>query len=116
MSTQAIAPVEGGIELAQRKGHMAALAAAEHIMSIAPFVPENITTACRPWAASTPSLDIYFHHSAAAVEAFASALDVPVKREPRSGDHPKVHVSVEGEVLDIPVLIWTLVDAPEVTS
>lgn len=117
MSSDRTAPV--ALADAQRRGHMAALSAAEHVVSICPQLPDTVTITCTSWASGEPSVRLYFHQSVVGVEALAHELATPAATRPHSDDDPAPYTSLNAVVRGIPVHACTLGDGPadaEVTA
>lgn len=106
MTIETTAAPEPGTETAQRFGHMAALAAAEHIISSSPVLPTSVQVYCPVWA-TEPSLRLYFHDAPDAVRAFAEAFGGSVSVEENASD-AKVYTSAVGEVQKIRFEAWAL--------
>jgi hypothetical protein len=98
-------------EAAPRDSYMAALSAAEHIVSTAPAIPTHIRIE------DDGELDIYFHRSAQDVEKFAAAFGVVTSTRPHT-DKPgsDIYTSAHGRVNGVPFRVWTLFAAPAVTA
>ncbi|MBP8536125.1 hypothetical protein [Streptomyces sp. MK37H] len=94
----------------QRRGHIAALAVAEQIVTLSPIVPNDVTVTCHLFAPDTPSVDVYFHHSREGVEALAEALGGTVSTRPHRNEDPRPHVSASVVVSSVPVRVWSLLD------
>ncbi|PJN38956.1 hypothetical protein CG747_20640 [Streptomyces sp. CB02959] len=97
---------------AQRRGHMAALSAAEHIVSICPQAPDTVTVTCSPWAPEKPTVRLYFHRSEDGVKALARELTTETTTRPHSDDDPAPYTFVDTIVNGVPVHAWTLGDGP----
>ncbi|MEU1309429.1 hypothetical protein ABZ419_11115 [Streptomyces cinnamoneus] len=95
---------------AQRRGHMAALAASEHVGSVAPSLPMEITVRCAPWG-EPPEIRAFFYQSAEGVRALAQVLGFEVTTESRGQDGTELYVSATGSVRGIEFEAWTLVDS-----
>ncbi|MFD7101888.1 hypothetical protein [Streptomyces celluloflavus] len=117
MSTQITVPPDAAES--QRHGHTAALAVAALIIRNSPITPTDVKTTCPAHAPEKPSVDVYFHESAAGVEALAQALGVEAQTQPfREGD-PRPYVTTDAVIDGVPVRAWSLLDPPtdvEVTA
>ncbi|WP_367139774.1 MULTISPECIES: hypothetical protein [Streptomyces] len=101
----------------QRRGHLAALAVAEHLLSISPIMPTDVTTKCAPYEIDKPSLDLHFHKSPEGVRALASVLGAEVTAAPHSESDHRLFTSMETVVSGVPVRAWALGGmAPEAVS
>ncbi|CAO0828618.1 hypothetical protein SMICM17S_07429 [Streptomyces microflavus] len=101
-------------ELARRDGYLAALSAAEHILSTTPVLPTNLDVRLAPWNAR-PYLAINFHKDPAAVHAFAAHFDTEVTERPHG--ESSVHIETTGTTeTDVRFEAYTLIDAPAVTD
>lgn len=94
----------------QRRGHMAALAVAEHIIAVSPMVPNDVKVTCDPFAPGAPRVDVYFHNFREGVEALAEALDGTASTRPHSEGDPRPFVSASVVVSSVPVRVWSLLD------
>ncbi|TMU98054.1 hypothetical protein [Streptomyces sp. DASNCL29] len=94
----------------QRRGHMAALAVAEHIVAISPIVPNDVKVTCDPFAPGAPRVNVYFHNSREGVEALAEALGGTASTRPHSEGDPRPFVSASVVVSSVPVRVWSLLD------
>lgn len=97
---------------AQRRSYMAALSAAEHVVSVCPQLPSSVTINCGNWAPDEASIRLYFHDSEAGVAALARELAVETTTRPHGDDKPAPYTSLNAVVNDIPVEAWTLGDDP----
>ncbi|MGA5635011.1 hypothetical protein [Streptomyces lydicamycinicus] len=117
MSTDSISPA--AVADAQRRGYMAALSAAEHVISICPQLPSSLDIRCGAWAPDAPEVRLYFHDSEVGVAALARELAVETTTRPHSDNKPAPYTSLNTVVNGIPVEAWTLGEAPadaEVTA
>jgi hypothetical protein len=105
---------EVSIETAQRDGHMSALAAAEHIMSTSPVVPNVVETHCKPWATSTPRVVAYFFDAPGDLRQFAQHFALAVSD--RLIDDEVTEVAAEGFVYGVEVRAWTRVPGQAVAA
>jgi hypothetical protein len=101
------APPAPGSETARRFGYIAALSAAEHVVSTSPVVPTSVDIYCSPWT-DGPSLRVYFHDSPDDVRAFSEAFGGTVSEDERS-EGTQLHTAAVGAVAGIPFEAWALV-------
>ncbi|TLQ45793.1 hypothetical protein [Streptomyces marianii] len=93
-------------QTAQRNGHIAALAAAEHIISSSPVIPADVTTRCRSWATNEPGIDLFFYDAPNDVRRFGAHFGLAVaERITTSGAS---EVKAEGTVHGVQVRAWCL--------
>ncbi|MEE4598282.1 hypothetical protein V2J94_41675 [Streptomyces sp. DSM 41524] len=92
----------------QRRGHMAALAVAEQIVTISPIVPTGVTVTCSAGAPDRPRVEAHFYHSPEGVEQLAEVLGATVTTRPHQQSDPRPFTSAELVVSGVPVLAWSL--------
>ncbi|MEU3507607.1 hypothetical protein ABZ733_06725 [Streptomyces longwoodensis] len=100
----------------RRKNLLAAHSAALHLQVVSPVPPSSVTVTCHTFSPSEPSVDVNFHMDRDGVERLAEALGVEATTRPHSKTDPQLYTVATAEVAGIPVRIWTLVDAPEVSA
>lgn len=95
---------EVSVETAQRDGHMAALAAAEHIISTSPVIPAEVETRCRPWATGQLFIVLHFFDAPGDVRTFADHFGLAVAD--RVVNDFVSEVEAEGVVYGVQVRAW----------
>ncbi|MFD5903620.1 hypothetical protein ACFWHG_19275 [Streptomyces microflavus] len=101
-------------ELARRDGYLAALSAAEHILSTTPVLPTDVDVRLAPWDAG-PHLVINFHKDPAAVHAFAAHFGTEVSEVPHSEGSVRIETTGITET-GVRFEAYTLIDAPAVAE
>lgn len=92
------------VETAHRDGHMAALAAAQHIISTSPVMPAEVETRCLPWATAERQIVLHFFDAPDAVREFATSFGLAVAD--RVTDNGMNEVKAEGVVSGVQVRAW----------
>ncbi|MFJ9979649.1 hypothetical protein [Streptomyces cyaneofuscatus] len=101
-------------DLARRDGYLAALAAAEHLLSTTPVLPVRVEVSLAEWD-NGPSIILTFHKAPEAVRLFATHVGTEVAERPhgeRSVRTETFGVTESG----IPFEAYALTDAPAVTE
>ncbi|MFF3034638.1 hypothetical protein ACFVS7_26965 [Streptomyces rubiginosohelvolus] len=101
-------------ELARRDGYLAALSAAEQMLSTSPVLPTHVDVRLAPWD-DGPYLVISFHKDPAAVHAFAAHFDTEVAELPHLETDIRIETNGTTES-GIRFEAYTLVDAPAVAE
>lgn len=99
-------------EETQRRGHMAALAVAEHIVAVSPVVPTDVNISCSEFAIDRPTIEVHFYNSATAVQALAEVLGGTAATRPHRESDPRPYTEANLVVSGVPVKAWSLA-APE---
>ncbi|PNG19732.1 hypothetical protein [Streptomyces cahuitamycinicus] len=99
----------------RRQSLLAAHSAALYVQVVSPVPPSTVTVACHTFAPGEPSVDVNFHMDRDGVQQLAEALGVETTTRPHSKTDPQMYTVATAVVAGIPVKIWTLEDAPEVT-
>ncbi|MFI2078276.1 hypothetical protein [Streptomyces triculaminicus] len=93
---------------AQRRGHMAAMSVAEHLLDISPIMPSDVKTACAAFEVDKPSIDLFFYNSPEGVRALADVLGVDATAAPHSESDSRTFTSMQAMVSGVPVRAWSL--------
>lgn len=93
----------------QRHGFMAALGAAETMLSSSPVLPISIEIHCTPWDVAGVRVEPYFHLDPDSVQAFAEHIGGDLSTRDRLGD---LLTEARGVVNGVPVRAWSLTDSP----
>ncbi|MGA5472569.1 hypothetical protein ACPCUK_27820 [Streptomyces arboris] len=101
-------------DLARRDGYLAALSAAEHILSRTPVLPVDVDVRLAEWDAG-PHLVINFHKDPSAVHAFAAHFGTEVTEQPHSNGDIRVETFGVAEN-GVRFEAYTLTDAPAVAE
>ncbi|MEU7597532.1 hypothetical protein AB0B79_31545 [Streptomyces sp. NPDC039022] len=109
MITQTTSPPEAAE--AQRRGHLAALAVVEQIISTCPIVPPSASVTCYDFAPEKPRVEVHYT-SAAGMEALAQMLSATVTTEPFGPDDPRPYMTMHGELAGVPIRASALLNAP----
>lgn len=97
----------------RRKSLLAAHSVALHVQLLAPVPPTTVAVTCHSFSPDKPSVDVNFHMDTDGVRQLAEALSVETETRPHSKTDPQLYTVAKAVVADIPVKIWTLMDAPE---
>lgn len=100
----------------RRKSLLAAHSVALHVQVVAPVPPTSVMVTCHTFKPGEPSVDVNFHQDPDGVRRLAEALGVEATTRPHSKTSPQLYTVATAEIAGIPVEIWTLVDAPEVSA
>ncbi|MYW99908.1 MULTISPECIES: hypothetical protein [unclassified Streptomyces] len=95
--------------LARRDGYLAAMAAAEHILSTTPVLPVDVDVRLAEWN-NGPTLVIGFHKDPDQVRAFASHFGTEVAELPHG--EGRVRIETTGTMAGVRFEAYTLADAP----
>ncbi|NUS58647.1 MAG: hypothetical protein HOV66_27920 [Streptomycetaceae bacterium] len=106
MTIEITAPPDPGSDTARRYGYIAALSAAEHVLSTTPVIPTDVTIQCAPWDGG-PLLRIHFHNAPDAVRAFSEAFGGTVTEE-EGRDGETRHTTAVGVVAGLPFEAWAV--------
>ncbi|MFJ8842986.1 hypothetical protein ACIRFF_08790 [Streptomyces cyaneofuscatus] len=101
-------------DLARRDGYLAALAAAEHLLSTTPVLPVRVDVSLAEWD-SGPHIVFTFHRDPAAVSRFAAHVGTEVAVRPHAEKSVRTETFGVTES-GIPFEAYTLADAPAVTE
>jgi hypothetical protein len=93
---------------------MAALSAAEHLVSLSPTMPYSVEVDPRSEFDGAIGVALYFHRNLPGLVEFAGAMGVETSARPH-GDGTQVHTSAQGELAGVPFLGWVLEAAPRVS-
>ncbi|WP_236241120.1 hypothetical protein [Streptomyces sp. CC228A] len=105
--TPALSPLS-----AQLRGYMAALSAAEHVLSSSPVLPASVSVERASWAES-PIVRVYFHYDPEAVRVFAERFGCAVSVEERGRS---VYTAATGVVCGVRFEAWALTPAEAVAE
>lgn len=100
----------------RRQSLLAAHSVALHVQVVSPVPPSTVTVACLAFAPDEPSVDVNFYMDRVGVERLAEVLGVEAATRPHSETDPQLYTVATAEVAGVPVKIWTLMDAPEVSA
>ncbi|MEU7154073.1 hypothetical protein AB0B15_39590 [Streptomyces sp. NPDC045456] len=109
MSTQITSPPDAAE--AQRRGHMAALAVVEQIISTCPIVPPSASVTCYDFAPEKPRVEVHYT-SAAGMEALAQMLSATVTTTPFGPDDPRPYIEMHSVMAGVPVRAYALLGIP----
>ncbi|MET9096190.1 hypothetical protein ABZX72_29345 [Streptomyces cyaneofuscatus] len=101
-------------DLARRDGYLAALSAAEHILSRTPVLPVRVDVSLAEWD-NGPHITLTFHQDPAAVRRFAAHVGTEVTERPHSEKSVRTETFGATES-GISFEAYTLTDAPAVTE
>lgn len=97
------------VAAAHRDGHMAAFAAAEHIISTSPVIPTEVETRCRPWATYEQVVILHFFDAPDSVRQFAEHFALAVA-DRVAGDGVD-EVEATGVIFGVQVRAWCRVSS-----
>jgi hypothetical protein len=97
---------------------MAALSAAEHLVSLAPVAPYTVDiTHHSTFPAGTLGVELHFHHAPASLTAFADTMGVEVVKSPQEfGGAGFIETTVSGDLDGVPFRAWTRIAAVAVVE
>jgi hypothetical protein len=100
----------------RRKSLLAAHSVALHVHIMSPVPPTSVMVTCHTFKPDEPSVDVNFHEDPDGVQQLAAVLGVEATTRPHSPTNSQLYTVATAEVAGIPVEIWTLTTAPEVSG
>jgi hypothetical protein len=97
----------------RRKSLLSAHSVALHVQMLSPVPPTTITVNCYAFSPESANVDVNFHMDRDGVEQLAAALGVETTTRTHSETDPQIYTVATAVVSDVPVRIWTLLDAPK---